>query len=346
MYRNKKSFKFKFLFLFFMIELINNISKLSYLPKISLYLPIYNKQEYIIESIRSIQKQTLKELEIIAVNDYSTDNSLKILKKLAKEDLRIKIINNNNNRGLLYTRAMGIINSSGEYLMNVDPDDILIGKNCLQKLYNIANLNNVEVITFSFLNKNNNYLKCYSKNKKIKQPLLMKSAYHKNNKIADDVLWNKLVKKKLMLKVYMLYKKRIYNKKWNYGEDTIWSILINKYAESKICINKTIYLYNENDDSLKKNNINIIHIRNKIYYLEMNFKIFKDITEQKYIISNILIFISYINKNKNNYLVISLIKKYPEIKKKLLNVLIVMMRNYKIPFIILQKLKETILFIK
>ena len=199
MYRNKKSFKFKFLFLFFMIELINNISKLSYLPKISLYLPIYNKQEYIIESIRSIQKQTLKELEIIAVNDYSTDNSLKILKKLAKEDLRIKIINNNNNRGLLYTRAMGIINSSGEYLMNVDPDDILIGKNCLQKLYNIANLNNVEVITFSFLNKNNNYLKCYSKNKKIKQPLLMKSAYHKNNKIADDVLWNKLVKKKLML---------------------------------------------------------------------------------------------------------------------------------------------------
>ena len=204
--------------------------------------------------------------------------------------------------------------------MNVDPDDILIGKNCLQKLYNIANLNNVEVITFSFLNK--------------------------NNKIADDVLWNKLVKKKLMLKVYMLYKKRIYNKKWNYGEDTIWSILINKYAESKICINKTIYLYNENDDSLKKNNINIIHIRNKIYYLEMNFKIFKDITEQKYIISNILIFISYINKNKNNYLVISLIKKYPEIKKKLLNVLIVMMRNYKIPFIILQKLKETILFIK
>jgi glycosyltransferase involved in cell wall biosynthesis len=325
--------------------LINNILKLSYLPKISLYLPIYNKQEYITESIRSIQKQTLKELEIIAVNDYSTDNSLKILKKLAKEDLRIKIINNDNNRGLLYTRAMGIINSSGEYLMNVDPDDILNGKNCLQKLYNIANLYNVEVITFSFFNKNKNYLKCSSKNKKIKQPLLMKSAYYKNN-INDEILWNKLVKKKLMLKVYMLFKKKIYNNKWNYGEDTIWSILINKYAESKICINETIYIYNENDDSLKKNNLNIIHTKNKIYYLEMNFKIFKDITEQNYIISNILLFISYIARNKNNYLVISLIKKNSEIKKKLLNILIVMMRYYRIPFIILKKFKEILLFIK
>ena len=239
MYRDNNSFKLKFLFFLFMIELIKNILKLSYLPKISLYLPIYNKQEYIIESIRSIQKQTLKELEIIAVNDYSTDNSLKILKKLAKEDLRIKIINNDNNRGLLYTRAMGIMNSSGEYLMNIDPDDILNGKNCLQKLYNIANLNNVEVITFSFYNKNKNHLKCSSRNKKIKQPLL---------------------------KVYMLFKNKIYNNKWNYGEDTIWSILINKYAESKICINESMYIYNENDDSLQKNNLNIIHNKNKISF--------------------------------------------------------------------------------
>ena len=91
---------------------------------------------------------------------------------------------------------MGIMNSSGEYLMNIDPDDILNGKNCLQKLYNIANLNNVEVITFSFYNKNKNHLKCSSRNKKIKQPLLMESAYHKNF-IYDDILWNKLVKKKL-----------------------------------------------------------------------------------------------------------------------------------------------------
>ena len=78
----------------------------------------------------------------------------------------------------------------------------------------------------------------------------------------------------------------------------------------------------------------------------MNFEIFKGITEQKYIISNILLFISYIKKNKNNYLVISLLKKNSEIKKKLLNILIVMIRNYKIPFIILQKIKEIILFIK
>jgi len=62
-------------------------------PKISIYLPIYNKSKYLVKSIRSIQCQTLKEIEIIAINDCSTDNSIDILKELAKNDSRIKIVN-------------------------------------------------------------------------------------------------------------------------------------------------------------------------------------------------------------------------------------------------------------
>ena len=61
--------------------------------KISVFLPIYNKELYINDCIRSLQNQTFKNIEIIAVNDGSTDNSLKILKKLSKKDQRIKIIN-------------------------------------------------------------------------------------------------------------------------------------------------------------------------------------------------------------------------------------------------------------
>ena len=86
------------------------------IPKVSIFIPIYNKQKYLKRSINSIQKQTLKDIEIIAVNDCSTDNSLDILREIAKKDSRIKIINQKKNYGLLYSQGNGILNSKGEYL--------------------------------------------------------------------------------------------------------------------------------------------------------------------------------------------------------------------------------------
>jgi glycosyltransferase involved in cell wall biosynthesis len=103
-------------------------------PKISIFLPIYNKGKYLIKAIKSLTYQTLKEIEIIAINDGSTDDTLSILKKLAKKDIRIKIINNDRNYGTLYTRAMGILNCSGEYIMNLDADDKIINDNSLKLL--------------------------------------------------------------------------------------------------------------------------------------------------------------------------------------------------------------------
>ena len=119
-----------FLLFYYCTKKINNKSKI--IPKISIFLPIYNKNKYLVKSIRSIQKQTLKDIEIIPVNDFSEDNSLEILKKMAKKDSRIKIINNDRNRGLLYSRAKGVLNSKGEYIMNLDPDDELSGPNNLK----------------------------------------------------------------------------------------------------------------------------------------------------------------------------------------------------------------------
>ena len=104
-------------------------------PKISIFIPIYNKERYIKRCIESIQNQTLKNIEIIAVNDYSNDSSLDIIKECSKNDSRIKIVNNDKNYGLLYSRAMGILNSTGEYLMNLDPDDELEGSDNLEFLY-------------------------------------------------------------------------------------------------------------------------------------------------------------------------------------------------------------------
>ena len=127
------------------------MSNKNLIPKISIFLPIYNKEKYIIRSIKSIQNQTLKELEIVAVNDYSTDKTYMILTEMALKDKRIKIINNTKNSGLLYSRAMGIIHSSGEYLMNLAPDDQLFSSDNLEYLYNKAKNTSIDIISFNYL---------------------------------------------------------------------------------------------------------------------------------------------------------------------------------------------------
>ena len=145
----KKIHILKILFLIIFLELSDREGNARFLkgndiPKVSVFLPIYNKEKYLFRSIGSLQKQTIKNFEIIAINDCSTDNSLKILKKLSKKDHRIKIINNDRNHGLLYSRAKGIINSKGEFLMNLDPDDKLEGNNILKKLFNKAKKSNLD----------------------------------------------------------------------------------------------------------------------------------------------------------------------------------------------------------
>lgn len=199
-------------------------------------MPIYNKSKYLKRSIKTIQSQTLKNIEIIAVNDCSTDDSLTILKKMVKKDSRIKIVNNKKNYGLLYTRAMGILKTVGEYIINLDPDDLLYGNTCLEYLYKIANEFRVDVISFGFLKNQKILLRCKNYNQILNQPKLLEHAFSSSNSQKDNVLWNKLVKRKLMLKCYEIFKSNIFSEKWNYGEDTIWSVLINKYAKSMICI--------------------------------------------------------------------------------------------------------------
>jgi glycosyltransferase involved in cell wall biosynthesis len=203
----KKSILFiKFLITFFLIiyfynEKIKNLKELeSDKPKISIFLPIYNKEKYLERSIGSIQKQTLRDIEIIPVNDGSTDNSLKILERLAEKDPRIKIINNDKNSGSLYSRGMGILKSKGEYLMCLDPDDQIRGSNNLKYLFDKAKTLNVDVISFYILYfpgkaKSDNYSNF---NEIIKQPELYMKAFDRNGLLSDFYITNKLIKREVL----------------------------------------------------------------------------------------------------------------------------------------------------
>lgn len=92
--------------------------------KISVIVPVYNVEKYLDECLSSIVNQTYKNLEIICINDGSTDNSLKILERYQDKDKRITIINQENH-GVSYARNVGINLAKGSYISFVDPDDII-----------------------------------------------------------------------------------------------------------------------------------------------------------------------------------------------------------------------------
>ena len=104
------------------------------LPKISVIIPVYNAGDGIKKCLDSLEKQTLKEVEFIFIDDCGTDQSMEIIEKAAAVDKRIRIIRNPYNIGAGNSRNVGIENATGEYLSFVDPDDY-IEYNFLQLLY-------------------------------------------------------------------------------------------------------------------------------------------------------------------------------------------------------------------
>ena len=209
-----------------------------------------------------------------------------MLKNLAKYDNRIKIVNNNKNCGLLYSRAMGILNSSGEYILNLDPDDELNDNKCLEYLYNQITISNADIITFDIYDKKEKkIIKCENSNEIVKQPALYNSIFGESNFLNDYLIWNKLISHEIYLDAYEDFKKEIYNDKWNYHEDLIWSILVNKHAKSKLCKNQLVYIYNYNNDSLKNQMNWNDEFQNLLYLLEKSKQIFSTKNEEKYLIA-------------------------------------------------------------
>ncbi|MBE6485731.1 MAG: glycosyltransferase family 2 protein [Methanosphaera stadtmanae] len=113
--------------------------------KISIVMPVYNGSKFLKRSINSVLEQTLKDLEIICVNDESTDNSLEILEELQKEHDFIKILNQKNS-GSGKARNNGMNNAVGEYIAFLDVDDIFVDKDALEKMYNFGIKNDADIV--------------------------------------------------------------------------------------------------------------------------------------------------------------------------------------------------------
>ena len=112
----------------------NNFKKSSY-PDVSIIITMYNQAHFIHKGIRSVQNQSLKNIEIIIVDDCSQDNGTDIIKEFQKKDKRIILISHDINDGEMKSRTDGIRKAKGKYITMFDGDDALIHKNILKNFY-------------------------------------------------------------------------------------------------------------------------------------------------------------------------------------------------------------------
>ena len=219
-------------------------------PKLSIIIPAYNCEKTILFPIISIQKQNISNFEILLINDFSQDNTSKILQSFQEKDKRIKIINNKRNMGTLYSRCIATLISEGEYIFPLDNDDMIFGEDIFDYSYKIANKDNYDIVGFKAVlirNYSENIRKMkdvekYSNKNNfiIKQPELstwiisIKGKY----KPHDVTLWGKIIKSNIYIKAIKLLGKKRYSTYMSWAEDTCMNFIIFNIAESFIFIHK------------------------------------------------------------------------------------------------------------
>ena len=218
--------------------------------KISLIITIYNQENYLKYAYFYIQKQKLKDIEIIFVDDASTDDSSKIIQSIKKNDKRIIYIKNKVNKGAFYSRNEGILLSKGKYILIQDPDDLLLN-NILIKLSEIAEYYNLDILQFYVLRGSYNKNKIWKRNKYKSGILYSKDVKNVFYFSVSRTLWDKLIKREVLIKSINFMRQEFVKEKYIiHNDDTIfWGIICS--AISYGFLEQIGYFYNfENSESI------------------------------------------------------------------------------------------------
>jgi len=206
---------------------------------ITVILNVYNGEKFIKKCLDSIINQTYKDLEIIIVNDSSTDKTLSICKKY--KDKRIKIITNKKNLGLSLSRNVGIDNAHGEYLYFVDVDDYL-EKDAIEYLYNLSIKYNADISTCRCFDRYDYKTKFVNKKEVIEEltpyDMLKRVILIK---YREGTTWNKLFKKELFEDIR--FENRIVN-------DVVTTHKLVMKSNKVIYSNQIKYNYYRHDESI------------------------------------------------------------------------------------------------
>jgi len=221
--------------------------------KISIIVPVYNVEKYICECIESLINQTLKEIEIILINDFSPDKCGEICDEYAHSDSRVKVIHNEENIGVGYSRNIGIDVAKGEYLGFVDPDD-WVDLDFFEKLYLKAKSEDLDIVKAgcSYVIKEHNKRVGTGPfiNKKIEKGLKNKVPIFVN---FHGEHWSAIYKKDLQIRSKARYP-NIRN-----AEDVVFLLRITFFCKSIGFVENTFYHYRIHEES-------IVHKIDEAYY--------------------------------------------------------------------------------
>lgn len=199
---------------------------------VSIIIPVYNVESYLSECLDSCLEQTYSNIEILAINDGSSDGSKIILEKYADKDSRIKVFHQLNN-GVVVARNHGLRNANGTWIMFVDADDI-IAQEAVELLLKSALENNVDICTGEYCElydkyEQTYYLPCYG--------LIRKSDFY-DFILSQKIQWGLCAR---------IYKKELFidNQSTNFrlGEDAALLIQLIQKSKSNLFINKVLYKY-------------------------------------------------------------------------------------------------------
>lgn len=285
-----------------------------YKIKISVIIPIYNGEKFIEKCLNSILNQTLKDIEVIVVNDGSTDNSYEIINKIVDNRL---ILISKKNEGVSSARNQALKIAKGKYILCIDSDD-WIETNYLEDVYLKAEIERLDIVVTDYY---------YDKQDK--------SYYMKDLVLNDDEIisgkkyieiffkknlkgfnCNKLIKSSLF-KINRIY----YNEEVNMMEDMLFLIKILNYSKKVGKLNKAYYHYLQHEKNATRK-INLKHLKsieNVFNELHLNFKEqleLLQIIKEKEIYSLCWAFFNNDRKVGINYFYDNYISKIKKIKNK------------------------------
>ncbi|OUO90975.1 glycosyltransferase family 2 protein [Cloacibacillus sp. An23] len=226
------------------------------IPTISIIIPVFNIEYYLDRCIKSVQKQTYQDIEIILIDDCSTDQSPTICDKLASNDRRIKVVHHQTNKGVSAARNTGIKLATGEWIMFVDGDD-WIDPDAVEQLYQrIQEYCDVVVATYTWEREGESkqaspvgfeeHIYKSTDRKKYLLGLCLVRPVEIPETFPEDMLKcptfggpiSKLYRKSFLIKNRIIFPTNI-----KFGEDRVFNLEVMYYARSVQFFNKSIYHY-------------------------------------------------------------------------------------------------------
>lgn len=219
------------------------------MEKISIIIPIYNSEKYLSRCLNSVSKQTYDNLEILCIDDGSTDKSKEICLNYVNDDNRFKLISKNNG-GVSSSRNVGIKNATGEYITFVDSDDWL-EFDAIEKMYNCIKKQKVDIVRANYCihdgnnrKKNNLSEKFINKKYESKDRTLLLTNFF--NIEFQGYVWLLMIKKELLNKI------NLFNEKISCCEDNIFYVDLLLNENSIYFLDEITYNYWKNESSITK----------------------------------------------------------------------------------------------